>query len=104
METIKRAIRRWLGIPHGEFVPADVLPEIDERIQALESKLDKLLTGLDKQIAKSSVFDRDKIPPSEPQRYVPIAKRRALAERQSMGPQTHRDEVRANNARAMETI
>ena len=49
------------------------------------------------------VFDRDTLQPmKQPRRYVPIASRRAQAEAASLGPQTHRDEVIANDARAME--
>lgn len=48
-------------------------------------------------------FDRDaKIPTTGPRRYVSIAVARAQAEAASLGPQTHRDEVIANDARAME--
>jgi hypothetical protein len=36
-------------------------------------------------------------------RYVPIAKRRSVAEAESQGPVTHDAAVRENNAKAMET-
>jgi|HubBroStandDraft_1064217.scaffolds.fasta_scaffold268357_1 hypothetical protein len=53
-------------------------------------------------VAKSPTFDKDdKIPTNGPRRYVPLAIRRAQAERASMGPQTHDAQVRENNAKAM---
>ncbi len=52
----------------------------------------------------SSVFDGDKIQEKPaPQRYVPIARRRAMAEQSSMGPQNHAESVREANARAIES-
>ncbi len=44
----------------------------------------------------------DKIPLGS-DRYVPIARRRAQAEQASMGPQTHRDQVVANDTKAMQS-
>ena len=54
---------------------------------------------------KPSTFDKadDKIPASSA-RYIPVARRRAQAERASAGPQNHTDQVRANNAKVMETL
>jgi hypothetical protein len=53
------------------------------------------------------VFDKQesaKMQPSGSLRYVPIARRRAQAERQSQGPENHQEQVRANNARVLETL
>jgi hypothetical protein len=52
-----------------------------------------------------SPFEGDKIPDKvkPTSRYVPVSTRRAQAERQSLGPATHDEKVRENNARAMET-
>lgn len=50
-----------------------------------------------------SIFDRDTLQPTGSRRYVPITVRRAQAEAQSMGPQTHDAKVRENNARAIES-
>lgn len=53
---------------------------------------------------KDSPFEKDsgKIPSTK--HYVPVARRRAEAEQASLGPQTHAEKVRANNARALETL
>jgi len=53
--------------------------------------------------ARESVFEpRDTIP-SGSRRYVPLALRRRMAEQASAGPATHKEQVRENNARAIET-
>lgn len=44
----------------------------------------------------------DKIPLGS-DKYVPIARRRAAAEAASMGPQTHREQVIANDTKAMQS-
>lgn len=102
METLRQWIWTWLGIPDGEFVRSEDFLDLQDKFQEIQSKLDKLLIGLENKASAASVFDRDKIPLSESTRYVPIARRRAAAERQSLGPVTHDDKVRANNAQAME--
>ena len=49
--------------------------------------------------AKSPFDEREKLPSV---RYVPVARRRAMAERESLAPVTHNEKVRENNIRAME--
>ena len=96
--AVKIRIRAWLGIV--PYNPAPLLA----RIEALESELCSFKDALKARAQKAeSVFDkRDTVPSVKPQRYVPVAARRRMAEAESMGPVEHKDRVRDNNARAME--
>lgn len=55
--------------------------------------------------AKESVFekvDNAKIQPAA--RYIPVARRRAMAEAATLTSQNHADEVRKNNQKVLETL
>lgn len=56
-----------------------------------------------KALRAESPDDRATIPARGSLRYVPIARQRAKAERQSLGPVTHQQQVRENNAKAIES-
>jgi hypothetical protein len=92
------------------------LSTIDHLTQALKESTDerrKLLAEQErvdtelKRLAnpKETVFDKD-----EPlnkmlgrMAYIPVARRRAQAERLSLGPKNHDEKVRENNTRAIES-
>jgi hypothetical protein len=100
MATTKQLIRQWLGIEE----PKDWEPELAAlrtEVANIGHDLELLLNKLEEK-AKSSVFDRDKIPVSESGRYVPVARRRALAEQASLGSISRRNETLANNTAALE--
>ncbi len=103
--TLRDRIREWLGIDEDRgIIDTHTLKGkwLESRIDELEAELSAFKLAL-KSKAAESVFNGDKIP-DKPKtgRYVPIAQRRAQAERESIGPATHDEKVRANNARAME--
>jgi hypothetical protein len=52
--------------------------------------------------AKEEKIARATVPPATPKGFVPIARRRAMAERVVSAPAEHRAQVVANNARAIE--
>lgn len=81
--------------------------QLMERIAVLQEENDELLRQKvnlpSMRPAPDALFDRDKMQDKQPQRrFVPISVRRAMAERQSLGPATHDEKVRQNNERAME--
>jgi hypothetical protein len=56
--------------------------------------------------SKESVFDAGEQTPNQllsRMAYIPVARRRAQAERLSLGPQNHDEKVRENNTRAIES-
>lgn len=85
------------------------LNALSEAIISLQTNTDSIRDVLTKASAikaqkQDSVFDRDTITPTNQKpRYVSLAIRRAQAERASLGPVTHDDRVRENNARAIES-
>ena len=87
---VKAENRLMNRIEDGVIVAADIREVLREasRIKAVRTE--------------SPFEPRDKIQPLPSGRYVPIARRRAQAERESAGPETHDERVRENNARAME--
>lgn len=106
MKWFRRLVGNWLGMDvlHSRLtVQQKQIKSLQDDYQDVAGELREFKEALERQAAKASVFDRDKLPANEATRYVPIARRRAMAERQSLGPVTHDDKVRANNARAMES-
>jgi hypothetical protein len=112
MATTAIAVRRWLSKWSGCDIQAakiviltSMLEDQSQRIHSLEDELADFKQALKTRAARAdSPFEqRDKIPSTAPARYVPIARRRMAAEMQSAGPATHDEQVRKNNARAMET-
>ena len=83
----------------------------NELIQTLSSERDELLRQkfpptLRPINPSDSPFDQNaKMPDRSARRpaYVSVAQRRAQAEAASLGPQTHTEQVRENNAKAMES-
>ena len=83
-------------------IAADTSGTADEVVQIAEVL--KAASVINRTRQTNSVFDNDKIQEKPASlRYVPIARRRQQAEMASIGPQTHQDQVRENNARAIET-
>lgn len=99
MATIRDRLRKWLGIDDDAESTRNIADCLLAEIATLSEKYDTMISALENR-AKSKTFDRDTIPVSKPGPYVPVARRRAMAEAQSLGPATHNDEVRRNNAKA----
>ena len=104
--SIRGRLRQWLGfgILDAKIVILRGMVENQAvRIHDLEGELYQFRSALKSKA--QSAFDKpdDKIPAS-PARYIPVARRRAQAERASAGPQNHTDQVRANNAKVLETL
>lgn len=102
---MRELIRRWLGI--GESISqADFIAYQEGQQQlmtALQSQLTDFKDALKRRAEASRTFDGDNMQPVRSTRYVPIARLRAMAEAQSAGPATHKEQVRENNARAIES-
>ena len=103
--TIRDRIRKWMGVDGLERVIATHTLKgqwLQGRVDVLEAEL-AALKAAPKPHKPDGVFDKgDKIAPTGPARYVPVARRRAAAEAASLGPQSHTEQLRANNAKAME--
>ena len=85
------------------------LSVIHGKVEGLESSVEGIQDVLKEasrlKAAKDSPFEpHDKMPATGKLAYVPIARRRALAERESLGPATHAAKVREANAKAMERV
>lgn len=79
--------------------------EHEETIALCSEIRDVLVKASTLKAAKDSPFDsRDKIPATGSRRYVTVAMRRAAAESAAAVPQTHKDQVRENNARVFGSV
>lgn len=77
--------------------------EQNATITRLDSEIAELLRQKNALIPRREQ-DHDKIPAKPSLRYRSIAERRAAAERASLGPQTHNEQVRENNAKAFGSV
>lgn len=105
METMKQYIQHWLGIDVHRSQPEiwETIYRLVQRIEALEGELFDFKQALKAKV-KESVFDgSDKTSESRRMAYIPVARRRAQAERLSLGPKNHDEKVRENNTRAIES-
>lgn len=88
------------------FELENAIAEVDTTVSENAVNLEEIAGVLKEasRLKSQRVFDSDTIPDRQPNRvpYVSVAKRRAQAEAASLGPQSHKDQVRVNNAKAME--
>jgi hypothetical protein len=99
---IRYEARRNVGILRAQPSNGEVLEHV-ENVQEVCTGIRDVLTEASKiKAAKEEKIARATVPPATPKGFVPIARRRAMAERVVSAPAEHRAQVVANNARAIE--